>query len=74
MYNLGYEGYGLARWPRRQRLKLVRPDILSSIPRTHVKVEEKNQLYKVVLCPPHMHHDIHAHIHIYNNKYQLLKY
>lgn len=32
------------------------PTSLSSIPGTHIEVEGRNQLHKVVLQPPHMCH------------------
>ena len=58
----------------------VKPDDLSSIPRTH-KMEKGNRFPKVVLCPSHAHYDmcvdmqICTHVHTQNNFFKkYLKY
>lgn len=40
---------------------LHRPDNLSLIPWTHVKIEGDNQHHRVALKPPHMHNGKHTH-------------
>lgn len=50
------EGMDLTKWIGESRCLLHKPGALNSIPRIHLKVEKKNQFFKVVLRPLHIHH------------------
>lgn len=58
--------WGLVRWLSRERGLLCKPGDLSSIPATLIKVEGKNQLYRIVLWPSHVCHGTHMPPHTHH--------